>query len=407
MLSLFMATASQAAVPCSQIARQPNTWVMQSVDSLVGAARAFFVNEAAERRYERVVNQIAGHVERCRLAQDRQLLAQYPEFFDYLRLLSLGLDEEHELGFEVSDEVYFAETNKFTTIPDFLLTPRFLRAVSRFETLPQAKALLRAMNAARTHDDQLIFFSYVSRHLGTPDNPNSYRRLLIVVPGNKTQNVPEKWVQFGIPDPRRPQSVRNISVVAVVPIADNAANVYFKDYFRTFRRNGSITIKGRWELGEGDDNCVSCHKSGVLPIFPDAGSVSGDEEQFVEAVNERFLSYGTARFDRYLDTKRFGPGLGSQRAPSMFRRTSLDAPAGRSPLPSCASCHRANELGALNWPMDSTLISSFVNGGQMPFGVELRPTERARLYRQLVDDYFAIDYARPGILQAWLLGKSR
>ena len=127
----------------------------------------------------------------------------------------------------------------------------------------------------------------MSRHLGTPDNPNSYRRLLIVVPGNKANNLPEKWVQFGIPDPRRPESVATFqssqsSRVTAIPV-----NVYFKDYFRTYRRNGSTTVKGRWELGEGDDNCVSCHKSGVLPIFPEAGSVSHDEKEFVESVNER------------------------------------------------------------------------------------------------------------------------
>ena len=66
------------------------------------------------------------------------------------------------------------------TIPDFLLSPRFLKTGTRFETLPQAKALLREMNASRSIDDQLIFFSYESRHLGTPDNNNSFRRLLIV-----------------------------------------------------------------------------------------------------------------------------------------------------------------------------------------------------------------------------------
>jgi hypothetical protein len=274
--------------------------------------------------------------------------------------------------------------------------------------LPQAKALLRQMNASRSADQQLIFFSYVSRHLGTPDNPDSYRRLLIVVPGDAAGQAPEKWVQFGIADPGKPRSVRNISVVAVLPGTQQITNVYFKDFFRTYLRGGLITIKGRWELGEEDDNCVSCHKSGVLPIFPEAGSVSRDEQALVELANQRFRNYGMARFGGYLDPSKFGPGLGSPREDTdPFRRASFEDPEDTFKSLSCASCHRPNGLGALNWPMDETLISSFVKGGQMPLNATLNKREREKLYRQLIDDYFALDETRPGILKAWLLGKSR
>src|SRR6185369_11252026 len=189
--------------------------------------------------------------------------------------------DDHELGFEISDKQYFAETSQYTSIPDFLMTPAFLGLVSRFENLPAAKSFLNDLNRTRAPKEQLLFFSYQSRHLGTPDNPDSYRRLLIVVPGDIARSLPEKWVQFGVPDPGRPRSVRNVSVVAVMLNSDEGANVYFKDYFRTYRRGGSISVKGRWELGEGDDPCVTCHKSGVLPIFPEAGSVSREEMPLV------------------------------------------------------------------------------------------------------------------------------
>ena len=56
--------------------------------------------------------------------------------------------------------------------------------------------------------------------------------------------------------------------------------------------------------------------------------------------------------------------------------------------------------------MDRTIISSYIKGGEMPFGFELTPVERARLYRRLVQDYFATDDAKPGILKSWLLGKN-
>jgi len=219
--------------------------------------------------------------------------------------------------------------------------------------------------------------------------------------------VPEKWVQFGVPDPRaRLGTVRNVSVVAAVPGPDQTTNVYFKDYYRTYHRGGSITIDGRWELGEGDDNCVQCHKSGILPIFPVNGSVSRDEKPVLEVINERFLQYIPARFDKYLDTTKFGPGLGSR------IRDELDSPVafGKSTggnTTACAACHQPNRLGSLNWPMDKALISSFVKAGQMPFGAKLQNLERAQLYRRLVQEYFSTDDANPGVLKAWLLGKRR
>lgn len=402
-----------SAAPCEDVKARPDAWVRERVNALVVAARAWYERDKMQRAYERTIDGIANKVDQCRLAQDANFRARYPEFLDYVTTLALARKSDHELGFNVPDRVYFAETRQYVEIPDFLLTPAFLRAVSSFETLPRAKAMLSQLNASRAPEDQLLFFSYESRHLGTPDNPDSYRRLLIVVPGNAAQRIPEKWVQFGVPDPRAARgSVRNVSVVATLPgdkAGDEATtNVYFKDYFRTYRRNGSITIKGRWELGEGDDNCAQCHKSGVLPIFPEAGSVSREEQAMVATVNARFLTYPRPRFDRYLDATKLGPGLGSIRideAP-VFAEIGLKANPGAGGK-ICAACHHAEGLGALNWPMDRVLISSYVKGGQMPRGYKLTQAERSRLYQKLIQDYFAVDEANPGILKSWLLGGRR
>ena len=401
---LSLCAGAKASTPgCPPRGLEADGWIERSINSVVRSAYAAFLNEAAQTRHQRVVDGIAATIERCNLAKSAELSQRYPEFFQYLKLLSLAGKDDHELGFEVSDKQYFAETSQFTTIPDFLLTQIFLRAVSRWETLGTAKNLLREMNQTRAPDDQLLFFSYASRHLGTPDNPDSYRRLLIIVPGNAAQHVPEKWVQFGIADPRRPRTVRNVSVVAIVPRADDTVSVYFKDFFRTYRRNGSITIKGRWELGEGDDPCVVCHKSGVLPIFPVAGTVAREEEPILEAVNDRFQSYGPARYERYIDLTKFGPSLGT----STKHHAQLPSAAERFKTRECSSCHQPNGLGPLNWPMDQTLIRSFVTGGQMPLNAQLPRVARTQLYNQLVSDYFGIDSARPGILKAWLLGRMR
>jgi len=386
---------------------QPDAWVTARVDALVSAARAAYEHDKAQPAYERVLGGIATTIKQCKLAQDESFNGRYREFVEYVEAADLARLPDHELGFNVPDRQYFAETQQYVQIPEFLLQPDFLRAVSRFETLARAKALLRQLNECRAPDEQLIFFSYTSRHLGTPDNNNSYRRLLIVVPGHAEQGLPEKWVQFGVTDPGARVHVRNVSVVSTLPAPDGTANVYFKDFFRTYRRDGSITIKGRWELDYGDDNCVQCHKSGILPIFPVAGSVTAAEQPNVEAVNQRFRAYGTPRFDKYMDTRVFGPGLGTadltertQRFGANFTNTTV------ARAMTCAACHQPERFGPLNWPMDRTIISSYIKGGQMPYGYTLQTAERNALYDRLLQEYFATDPTHPGILKAWLLDRT-
>lgn len=405
---LLVSSVAHASPICAHIKSQPDSWVTAKVDALVRAAHAAYDDDESATDYKRVLNRIAATLRQCGLASDASFAGRYPEFVQYVEALSLDQRPDHELGFIVPDRQYFAETRQYVEIPDFLLDSTFLRAVSRSETLASAKSYLRQLNAKRSTDDQLIFFSYTSRHLGTPDNDDSFKRLLIVVPGNAEQGVPEKWVQFGITDPGQRVLIRNVSVVSATLNADGTNNTYFKDFFRTYRRDGSISIKGRWELGEGDDNCVLCHKSGILPIFPEDGSVSPDEQEAVKMVNKRFLSYGTPRFDRYLDTSRFGPGLGT--ASDADRAGRFGQNFGETAVAhamNCAACHQRDWLGSFNWPMDKTIINSFVEGGQMPKGSQLTDAERAALYDKLIQEYFASDNARPGILKSWLLGKLR
>jgi len=376
------------------------------VNALVRAARAAYEDDDALPTYETVLNGIAGTIRQCKLSEDENFVSRYREFVEYIEAASLDKQPDHELGFTVPDKQYFTETSKYVQIPEFLLTPGFVRAVSRYETLERAKSFLRQLNSGRDSSDQLIFFSYKSRHLGTPDNDDSYRRLLIVVPGNEALGTPDKWVQFGITDPGARVRVRNVSVVSAVVGSDGTFNTYFKDYYRTYRRDGSISIKGRWELGYGDDNCAQCHKSGILPIFPVAGSVGAGEQQAVQAVNQRFLTYGSPRFENYLDERKFGPGLSSaswvdrsQRFGDHFGATVV------AHAMSCTACHNSERLGSLNWPMDRTIVSSFIKGGQMPMGLKLQASERGELYEKLIQEYFATDNAHPGILKSWLMGK--
>ena len=383
-------------------------WVTTKIDALVLAARAAYQDDEALAAYKRVLDSIAATIRRRRLSADQDFAGRYRQFFDYIQAASLDGRPDHELGFIVPDRQYFAETRLFVQIPEFLMAQSFLKDVSRYETLDRAKTFLTHLNSTRAPSDQLLFFSYRSRHLGTPDNDDSYWRLLIVVPGNPDAGVPEKWVQFGVTDPGERTRIRNVSVVSAIPGLDGTFNTYFKDSYRTYRRDGSITIKGRWELGYGDDNCVRCHKSGILPIFPEEGSVGPGEEPAVLAVNRRFLSYGSPRFGKYLDGSKFGPGLGSgspEQRKQRFGEGFGGTVVGRAM--SCSSCHQPERLGALNWPMDQAVISSYIKGGQMPMGNRLSVSERDELYQRVIEEYFATDDGNPGILKSWLLGRLR
>ena len=58
--------------------------------------------------------------------------------------------------------------------------------------------------------------------------------------------------------------------------------------------------------------------------------------------------------------------------------------------------------------MDKILISSYVKGGQMPFGHQLKVSDRRELYAKLIQEYFATDKDNPpGILKSWLLSVSK
>ena len=393
------------AAPCARLKSESDAWVATKVDALVLAARRAYESDRGLPAYERVLDGIAASIRQCKLSEVPDFVGRHQVFLDYIEAASLDRKPDHELGLVVSDKQYFIETRKYVQIPEFLTDQTFLGTLSRYETLERAKSFLRNLNSNRRPSDQLVFFSYESRHLGTPDDDSSYRRLLIVVPGNAEQGVPEKWVQFGLPDPGARARVRNISVVAAMAGPDGTFDAYFKDFYRTYRKGRPITINGRWELGEGDDNCVQCHKSGILPIFPVKGSVSVNEQQFVSDVNQRFLTYGSPRFGKYLDERKFGPGLSSVTAAERKQRFGAnfgETIPGRAMI--CASCHQQEGLGALNWPMDRVIISSFVKGGRMPLGHKLKVAERRELYAKLVQEYFAIDQDKPGILKSWLLG---
>src|ERR1051325_8897517 len=54
-----------SAATCPRTSLQRDEWIERSVSSVVRAAHTAYINESAQSRYERVVNQIAGTIEQC------------------------------------------------------------------------------------------------------------------------------------------------------------------------------------------------------------------------------------------------------------------------------------------------------------------------------------------------------
>lgn len=405
LIALCLMICSQAIVQADD---QSDQWTLNQIDRLVSAAHAACESNPRLPAYHKLLRQLTTTMEREKLRENADFLRRWPRFVEYVETASLDTRPDHQLGFNVTDKRYFAETRNYVQIPSFLLDPEFLRWASRSETLEKAKHYLTGLNTSREPEQRLTFFSYRSRHLGTPDNNDSFLRLLVVVPGDADQRAPEKWVQFGVTDAGEKNLVRNISVVSALLNGDGSFDSYFKDYYRIYRRGEPIQIKGRWELGYGDDNCAQCHKTGVLPIFAEEHSVAADEEQAVQQVNKRFRSYGRPRFGKYLDEQKFGPGLASadpatrsQRFGSAF----VNSPVAGAMI--CSRCHQEQKLGELNWPLSPKVVRSFIRGGKMPPHQELNASQRNELYTKLLEEYFATDAANPGILKSWLLGNDK
>src|ERR1043165_3048426 len=137
---IYLTAAPAGAAPCPATRAQSSEWVNRSVTVLVRSAYAAYLNESADLRYRRVIESLANTIQRCRLASDSGLLRSYPEFFEYVKLLSITGKDRHERGSEIPAKDSLADPSQYATIPDFLLTQPFLRLVSGFENLPGAKS---------------------------------------------------------------------------------------------------------------------------------------------------------------------------------------------------------------------------------------------------------------------------
>ena len=400
------------AADCPTSSQEWATWRRQMARDLVRAMRGIFdLNTRSVESAAPVVREWKNcEPEATRAAASVQSCPD--NLSTYMHALWLRTEKGYRGGYRVSDASYYEKADAMTAIPAELQAPELLRQVTQFGRLARAKSYLQRLNQSRPDDQKMVFFSYRSQHLGTPDNIEAFGRLLVVVPGN-----PEKWIQYGVPEFPR-QSVRNVSIVAVDRQPDGAQDVYFRDRAVIRDDNERLVLQGRFELGVGVDACVDCHKAGVNPIFPTPGSVSADELALIDQVNRRFLTYVPPSFHGDYDPSWFGPGLGTFRpnaSPDVLRQrvrealgthgeaASADQVESVAQHVNCAECHQPSFLEPLNAPLNPKMLRSYVLGGQMPPGANLTPPEKQALVDVLLDDYFSSGPPEDGILMDWLL----
>ena len=319
-----------------------------------------------------------------------------------------------QLGFNVPDAQYFAETADWTAVPDDLKTQPILRAFSDPQTVAHGLELLEQLNATYPEERKMIFFQYRSQHLTTPDASRVFGRIFVYYPGN-----PEKWIQYGVPEQGLPRT-QNLSVVSIKTEPDGRQNVYFKDHFRMYDKE-EIYLKDRFAVNGQSDNCTSCHKSGILPIFPAPGSFSIADGEKIAAVNAIFRKYKPAAFGGYLNPDHLGPGLGMTAKKIVDARTDeflsqctqgLQLPDQATSFTkirramNCSGCHNNQRFGDLNFPVNRSLVRSYVTAGLMPpvSGASLTSPEREGLIRCLEDEYFGRSEGSSKILLQWLTG---
>ena len=387
--------------------------------------------EVADEKLNENLRLNAKRVESCDVLHS-PVVRSFPQLADELQhLLQFLHANRHEgeigfeLGFNVPDARYFRETSQYTSIPKELLQQDLLRAMSSPELIPNALEILARLNEARPVESKYLFFKYTSQHLPTPDDSQVYGRILIIVPGN-----PEKWVQFGVPEAGKTRT-QNVSVVSILTGQDGNRHVFMKDHFRIFPdtarkgggggesvtwSEGEIKIRSRFEETGRSDNCASCHKSGVLPIFPQHGSFDPIDAPKIAEANRRFRQYGKQDFGGYLDLQSLGAGLGphgpeaDRLRTNAFLRTctgglaleqhELSMKKIRDSM-SCSKCHNPALGGALNYPVNEVLLRSYVLGGKMPPRNDLSKSERQGLLRCLEQEYFGTGGESPSVLLNW------
>ncbi|MCB0416990.1 MAG: hypothetical protein KDD39_05035 [Bdellovibrionales bacterium] len=359
---------------------------------------------------------------------------QYLHWFRTLYKKHRGNRGLAALGFAVEDSLYNKEAAARTPIPAELRDQRFLEALGRLDTVPEAFNWLRAVNKNREFRNLTPWeFLFFESSIPTEDVSHSRARLLVSIP--ESNEGPSRYFLFALPNEKGRASDEASS------ISLHKDGAFFFQYWRR-KRQRRFSLQRYRTLKSG--RCVECHKSGgpltLRPTEPSdaykkiyaAWGKPHESLALKEKLNKEILSVGLV-YSKFDITPREGAGLGDgsgarlddeffeicarpviekllRRSPSALRAYNFDASYRRlAAATNCTSCHDGKTRSLLSPPFDRAL-HFFVSGGNMPPSSDLSAVEKVALSACLEDEYWGYFNAKkeyvPGSLFRHLMSVS-
>lgn len=375
--------------------------------------RLAMLTETVGQNYSSGINTIQATFQRCR--RELHQLGEKAACFERLRMFSLQKYRTHvkglSLGLSMSDADYMERMAALGigSLPEQYLSEDFLR---RLDEIGNGSYAAIASEVERIGPSGTIAFPYTSKHLPSVDDAQVSGRLFVYIPGERY----DIYSQFGIGLGKDGQFPNSISVITVLKRDQSGKElypheVYYNDIWRT--RGDRVTIGNRITVNRRMENCFDCHKSPLIPVYPDRETF--DYNQFgarLARVNEIMSGVKAAYVG--LDAENFGPGIGVASLEGLACAERVQDKTKIEGYLDCNDCHNGKVRGVLNFPSaldlqlpnSTNLVSLFVReyGIMPPTHEDLSPDERDVIYQCLIEDFYG-DFKDPhkGRFNKWLL----
>ncbi len=346
----------------------------------------------------------------------------------------------NSLGLTITDREYIESTASVLEFPDLLKSQSFQWLLSDPKTYKMALEMIEAQNEVLPENQKWLAYFFRTQFILSVDQ-RTYGRLLVIVPGHQTSEgmILDRWIQFAVATPDQSPKTPICSVSEIVVLRNTSRPGVSKAYMADFMRerdcvSNEVRLTPNAFLSPSpSSNCYDCHKSAVLPIYPeqvyqfsakgDLTEKSGAQSELTATVHSFISRYGKTDFGP-IDVAAYGPCIGPShrnRSDSFIVEATKAEPIDRSSYPAirenmdCAKCHdgfaKINYQVAVRSDRDAKafknqigLVRAFIEKGFMPPNNTLTAAERRALWRCLSKEYFDPD-SGTGILIDWLKGK--